>query len=244
MPSVSRILSFARPAPALDARAAYELWAPTYPPVAHNPVMRAEQDVVERLLRDVRATRALDVGTGSGRYLPALARTGARVVLGVDFSMAMLGQRRLRATCVCGDARHLPFRRGSFDVINASLMAGDIEDLAGWTREIASALGRSGNFIYSDFHPSWARKGWRRTFRTADGRTLDIPFAAHSIADHLAALAAAGLRVLAVREPRLTGEDDPAVRSFRRRWGNPPVVVVFHAVKDGVRRIPDIPDTP
>src|SRR5437867_6936112 len=131
MPTVSRLLSFARPGPALDAHAAYELWAPTYPPVAHNPVMRVEQDVVELLLRDIRATRALDVGTGSGRYLPALARTGASVVLGVDFSMAMLAQRRSTTTCICGDARHLPFRRRSFDAINASLMVGDIDDLAG-----------------------------------------------------------------------------------------------------------------
>ena len=50
--------------------------------------------------------------------------------------------------------------------------------------------------------------------------------------------------IVIFREPRLTDNDDPAVRSFKRRWGNPPVVVVFHAVKDGVRRTPDIPETP
>src|SRR5439155_23618296 len=69
----------------LEPRAAYELWADTYPAVAHNPVMRAEQSVVEPVLARARVTRALDVGTGSGRYLPILQSTGARVV-GVDFS--------------------------------------------------------------------------------------------------------------------------------------------------------------
>src|SRR5262249_61854792 len=167
--TVSRLLSFGRPAPSLDAHTAYELWAPIYPPVAHNPVMRAEQEVVEQLLRDVRAARALDVGTGSGRYLPALARTGARIVVGVDFSMGMLAWRGSGGTCICADARRLPFRRRSFDVINASLMVGDIVDIPGWTREMASALAGAGHLIYSDFHPSWARKGWKRTFQPAHG---------------------------------------------------------------------------
>jgi malonyl-CoA O-methyltransferase len=56
----------------LSAHEAYDLWADTYPPVAHNPLMRVEQQVVEPLLSHIRARRALDVGTGSGRYLPLL----------------------------------------------------------------------------------------------------------------------------------------------------------------------------
>lgn len=231
---VSRLFRFGRPPRMLPAHAAYELWAPTYPPVAHNPLMRVEQQVVASLLRGVRASRALDVGTGSGRCMPLLAATGASLVLGLDFSMAMLAHGRPIAGRVCGDARRLPFRRASFDLINASLMAGDIDDLTGWVGEMASALARAGHFIYSDFHPSWAPRGWRRTFRTADGRRLGIPYASHSIEDHLGALEGAGLKVLAVREPRLSADaTDPHVKAFRRRWGNPPVVVVFHAMKAG-----------
>jgi SAM-dependent methyltransferase len=198
--------------------------------------MRVEQGIVEPILRDLKATRALDVGTGSGRYLPALAATGASIVLGLDFSMAMLA--RAGSGCICGDARRLPFRPAAFDLINASLMVGDIDDLSGWVQEMAAALARPGHLVYSDFHPAWAQKGWRRTFRASDGRTLEIPFAAHSIDDHLAALDAAGLRLLAVREPRLTDDGDPAVGRFRRRWGNPPVVVVFHALKHRFPRGP------
>src|SRR5262249_34938786 len=156
-------------------------------------------------------------------YLPLLAATGASLVVGIDFSLAMLTRGTAGSRRICGDARRLPFRRGSFDVINASLMVGDIDDLAGWIGEMAAALVRHGHFIYSDFHPSWAVKGWRRTFRTSDGRTVGIPFTPHSIEEHLAALDAAGLRLLAVREPRLGGDDDREVRAFRRQWGNPPV---------------------
>src|SRR5438270_9524174 len=76
----------------LGPRAAYDLWADTYPAVAHNPLMRVEQEAVEPLLAKLHATRALDVGTGSGRYLPLLHATGARFVLGVDVSIAMLAR--------------------------------------------------------------------------------------------------------------------------------------------------------
>ena len=75
-------------------RAAYELWADTYPAIAHNPLMRVEQEVVQPLLAQCRARRALDVGTGSGRYLPLLTSSGASTVVGVDFSLAMLASTK------------------------------------------------------------------------------------------------------------------------------------------------------
>ena len=215
----------------LEPRGAYDLWADSYPAVAHNPLMRVEQSVVEPILFQLRAVRALDVGTGSGRYLPLLRATGAAVVAGVDFSIAMLA-RGSRTGKVCGDACALPFRRSAFDVVNASLMVGDIADLPGWAREIARVLAPGGHLVYSDFHPSWTQHGWSRTFRAANGEMHEVGFHPHAIDDHLAALDAAGLRVRAIREPRFKDEGDPGVKAFRRRWGNPQVVVVFHAVKE------------
>jgi malonyl-CoA O-methyltransferase len=219
----------------LSAHDAYDLWADTYPPVAHNPLMRLEQQVVEPLLSHIRARRALDVGTGSGRYLPLLEATGARSVTGLDFSLAMLRRDGDSAGRVCGDARRLPFRQASFDLVNASLMVGDIEDLRAFTREIARVLAARGHLVYSDFHPSWAQCGWSRTFRSADGAIHEVAFHSHSIEDHLTALEQAGLRVRAIREPRFgasADDRDPATRAFRRRWGNPQVVIVVHAVRE------------
>jgi malonyl-CoA O-methyltransferase len=219
----------------LSAHEAYELWADTYPPVAHNPLMRVEQEVVEPLLAHIRAKRALDVGTGSGRCLPLLRATGASAVLGIDFSLAMLRRGGSASNRVCGDACRLPFRRSAFDLVNASLMVGDIADLGAWSREMARVLARCGHLVYSDFHPSWAQRGWTRTFRSADGDMHDVSFNAHTIEDHLAALEQAGLRVRAIREPRFSpsrDHGDPGIKAFRRRWGNPQVVVVFHAVKE------------
>jgi malonyl-CoA O-methyltransferase len=219
----------------LPPRAAYELWAPNYPAVAHNPLMRIEQTTVSAVLAQVRATRALDVGTGSGRYMPLLAATGARMVVGVDFSMAMLTREKpsvAGARRLCADARQLPFKRAAFDLINASLMVGDVADLAGWCGEMARLLGSGGHLVYSDFHPSWAQHDWTRTFRDADGELREISFHPHSIDDHLTALRDAGLRIQAIREPRFADDRDAAVKAFRRRWRNPRVVVVFHVVKD------------
>ncbi|HKB13674.1 MAG TPA: class I SAM-dependent methyltransferase [Vicinamibacterales bacterium] len=215
----------------LEARAAYALWADTYPAVAHNPLMRIEQSVVEPILAHLRGARALDVGTGSGRYLPLLRATGAVMIAGVDFSIAMLG-RAARGATVCGDACLLPFRRSAFDIVNASLMVGDVDDLDTWTHEMARVLVPGGHLVYSDFHPSWAQHGWSRTFRTAAGAIHDVAFHAHSIDGHLTALERAGLRVRTIREPRFSDDGDAAVQAFRRQWGNPPVVVVFHAVKE------------
>jgi malonyl-CoA O-methyltransferase len=217
----------------LPARDAYELWAESYPPVAHNPLMRVEQDVVEPLLARIRATRALDVGTGSGRYLPLLRATGASAVVGVDFSLAML-RRGAAAGRVCGDACRLPFQRASFDLINASLMVGDVADLGAWTREMARVLSLGGQLVYSDFHPSWVKRGWRRTFRSADGELHDVAFNPHTIDQHLAALDQAGLAVRTIREPRLnmSSGEEPGILAFQRRWGHPQVVVVFHVVKE------------
>jgi malonyl-CoA O-methyltransferase len=219
----------------LSAHQAYDLWADTYPPVAHNPLMRVEQQVVEPLLSHIRARRALDVGTGSGRYLALLQATGASTVVGLDFSLAMLRRGSGAPGRVCGDARRLPFSRASFDLINASLMVGDIADLGAWSREMARVLTLNGHLVYSDFHPSWAQRGWSRTFRSADGTMHDVAFHPHAVEDHLTALAQAGLRVQAIREPRLTapsGGREPALKMFRRRWENPQVVIVFHVVKE------------
>jgi hypothetical protein len=57
---------------------------------------------------------------------------------------------------------------------------------------------------------------------------MALPFVGHAIEEHWAGLRSAGLRMLACREVPLAGEHEPEA-TFRRRWGNPPVLVVVHA---------------
>jgi SAM-dependent methyltransferase len=127
---------------------------------------------------------------------------------------------------VCADARRLPFRQGSFDLVNASLMVGDIRELRDWATEMARVLVRGGHLVYSDFHQVWTERGWQRTFRDAGGVLRAVGFEPHTIDEHLSALDAAHFAVRAIREPRLIVNGRSA-----------PVLAVFHAVKNG-RTVP------
>jgi SAM-dependent methyltransferase len=222
---VASLRRLAGTAGVLPAREGYALWAENYPPRPHNPLMETEQSVVEPLLaaaisrtRDGRPARALDVGTGTGRYLPLLASAGARFVVGIDMSMRMLDHNACGQPRVCGDACRLPFSDRSFDLVCSSLMAGDVEDLGAWVREAGRILAPGGHLVYSDFHPSWNAERWRRTFRTVDGRQLELSYFPHSIDQHLTLLEDGPFEVRTIREPRIKGLRHP-------------VVVVFHAVK-------------
>ena len=65
----------------------YALWAPNYPPRPHNPLMETEQSIIAPIIASLSPKRALDVGTGTGRYLPLLAAAGARTIVGLDLSL-------------------------------------------------------------------------------------------------------------------------------------------------------------
>ena len=87
----------------------------------------------EGRLREVLAERAglapgarvLDLCTGTGAMLPALARRAAGgLVVGLDFSRGMLEQARGKTAAssvlVQADAERLPFRDGSLDAVTCS----------------------------------------------------------------------------------------------------------------------------
>jgi malonyl-CoA O-methyltransferase len=128
----------------------------------------------------------------------------------------MLKHADRAARVVAGDAQALPFAAETFDLVIASLMAGDLEDLSRFTREAARVLRRGGSLVYSDFHPSWAERSWERTFESADGRKWRIPYHPHALADHRSALRAAAFELAALEEPALRGA---------------PVLVALRAVK-------------
>ena len=223
----------------LEARDAYARWAPVYPPRPHNALMRVEQRVTEALLGKIRATRVLDVGTGTGRYRPVLARAGARHIVGVDFSWEMLtaGRDTGAGALVCGDAVALPVADGVFDLALASLVVGDVADLALWVAEIHRVLRPGGHLVFSDFHESWAGDGWRRTLEDRSDRRFEIPYHPRSVRDHRRVLERGGFIVDVVRETGLDGETGVVAEAFRHRWGNPPVAVVVQAHRRDTRAL-------
>jgi ubiquinone/menaquinone biosynthesis C-methylase UbiE len=101
--------------------------------------------------------RTLDLCTGTGAMLPALARRvgPSGLVVGLDFSGGMLKQARRKVACTPGvilvraDAERLPFRDGAFCAVSCSHAFYELKG-AGAERalgEVARTLGPGGLFL-------------------------------------------------------------------------------------------------
>ncbi|MFH1084718.1 MAG: class I SAM-dependent methyltransferase [Chloroflexota bacterium] len=100
--------------------AGYDAWFKTPLGAA---VDRLERALIGRLAQPRPGERALDVGTGTGHYAGWLAR-GGLTVTGLDSSAAMLNVARAKGSdargaplWVLGDAAHLPYADGAFDLV-------------------------------------------------------------------------------------------------------------------------------
>jgi malonyl-CoA O-methyltransferase len=207
----------------LDALEAYALWAPTYPPEAHNALMKLEEAAMLELLPEVKGQTVLDLACGSGRYLAILIERGAGRVVGVDLSPQMLKRARtISPNLALADLRALPFASASFEVIVCGLAVGHLEDLHQAIREMGRILRPDGVVLYSDFHPFGSLAGWKRSFRASDGHKYAVRYHTHLYADHHAACCAAGLRIEEVREPRI---------NFEHQWRGCPAAMVVRARK-------------
>jgi malonyl-CoA O-methyltransferase len=218
---------------AAETLAAYERWAPLYPPTAHNPLMRAEQRTMVENWPAVAGRRALDLACGSGRYARLLAERGPAELLAMDFCVPMLRQVSV-GTRVCASMMHIPFASGSFDVVISGLALGHASSVRDWMAEISRVLKPGGTLMYSDFHPDAARTGLTRSFSDAEHRTWTVPHRSYDLAAQADAAAAAGLTADLVREIRVGVElrerfeksDD-----FYRRCDGLPIALVVRARK-------------
>ncbi|HEY8877910.1 MAG TPA: class I SAM-dependent methyltransferase [Roseateles sp.] len=213
--------------------AAYDLWAEAYPPLPHNPLMRAEQAALLGLMPDVAGRRALDLACGSGRYGLLLQERGAHIVVGCDLSASMLARAPL-AYRVRADMARLPFEAASFDLVVSGLAIGHAPDLDAWMTEVARVLAPGGALVYSDFHPDAARAGMTRSFTDAGGQRHELLHALHDPDAHLAAAWGAGLVLEARREVRVGHELNEAFtgsEAFYARWSGLAVVLVLKLVK-------------
>jgi malonyl-CoA O-methyltransferase len=203
----------------------YAEWAPHYAPAAHNPLMEVEQRAVMALLPSPGGQAVLDAGCGTGRYARLLMQAGARSVIGIDRSAAMLTR-----ACQCGasyvraDIRALPVNDASADVIVSGLMLPDLAELERVWSEWHRALAPGGVLVCSTLHPIGAELGWTRTFQTPHG-TRSIPAHWHTVDAHRRACRAAGLVLEAVAEPTLP----PAGRLMRSTPKPVPVALVVRA---------------
>ena len=201
----------------LDPQSAYQLWAGSYPPRPHNPLMEVEQETVLALLPDVRELTVLDAGCGSGRYLRVLGERGANAI-GMDLSRAMLERARETTTRIArADLRALPFDAMSFDLVVCGLALGDLAEIELALTEIARVLRPGGRVIYSVVHPAGGEAGWLRTFESG-GKQWAIDSFWHSADRHREACASAGLVIEEWKEPAVKqASDQRAILVVRAR---------------------------
>jgi ubiquinone/menaquinone biosynthesis C-methylase UbiE len=212
---------------------AYTQWAPLYPPVPHNPLMRAEQRTMLEHWPDVVGRRALDLASGTGRYSRLLFERRAAQIVAVDFCAPML-TRLSAAHRVCASMMQLPFANDAFDIAISGLALGHATDVDAWMAEVARVLRKGGTLLYSDFHPEAARMSLTRSFNDGNNQSWTVPHRCHELARQREGAAAAGLTIEIVHEIRVgaeLSEPFPKSEEFYRRWQGLPVVLVVKAHK-------------
>jgi SAM-dependent methyltransferase len=99
---------------------------------------------------------SLDLGCGTGFYLPVLHEFGWTPT-GVDLSSDQLEFARRRAgdfaQLIHADAADLPFPDESFDLVFSAFTHSDIDAFAGAVTEAARVLRPTGRFVYLGLHP-------------------------------------------------------------------------------------------
>lgn len=113
-------------------------------------------------LAEVSDAIVLDIATGTGDLAFAMARQGARTIVGADFCREMLdaakrktakGPDRARVSFVAGDAMRLPFRDCSFDAIVNGFMLRNVDDLRATFAELLRVLKPDGRLVCLDLTP-------------------------------------------------------------------------------------------
>ena len=214
-------------------REAYERWAPLYPPLAHNPLMRVEQQMMLEQWPEVAGCRALDLACGTGRYAKLLAEARAQYVVALDFCAPMLRQVA-SASRVQANMMQLPFVDGAFDVIVSGLAIGHATEVRAWMAEVSRILRPGGVLLYSDFHPAAARAGLTRSFKDENEQTCTVPHYSYEVAVQVEGLGSAGLTMDVLREVRVgveLRERFPRSDEFYRQWHGLPIALIVRARK-------------
>jgi demethylmenaquinone methyltransferase/2-methoxy-6-polyprenyl-1,4-benzoquinol methylase len=107
--------------------------------------------------------RILDLCTGTADIAIRFARVNEKVeITGIDFSEAMLKlarrkieKRKLngKITLLQGDALHLPFENGSFDIVSIGFGLRNLTDRQGGIDEMVRILNNGGRVLILEFSP-------------------------------------------------------------------------------------------
>lgn len=219
-----RALYPARSVETLPSVAAYAKWAATYPPAAHNALMRAEESAMRALMPPLTDRIVLDLACGTGRYGVIAREAGARAVIALDNSPHMLAANPLTWRALATTAA-IPLAAESVDAILCGLALGHLPQIAPSLREIARVLRIGGAALISDVHPALFTDAARaqRTFVAADGTTYAVEHYPHTIDTFKRIGADVGLRLDAIQTPHAPEAPTRA-----------PVAVVYRFIRTGL----------
>ena len=185
----------------LDPRTGYAASAAIYDDGA-NPLIDAEQPVVEALLADVAPGRALDAACGTGRHAKHLATK--HETYGIDASQEMLDVAKASvpsATFDVGDLERLPFPDAHFDVVVCALALCHLPDLTAAVAELARVARPGAKLVLTDPHPTSVSIISHLFVPTGEGGLGFVRNHQRAIGDYLRAFDNAGLRVAQCLEP-------------------------------------------
>jgi SAM-dependent methyltransferase len=221
-----------------------------YDTVRYGPDLPTEREL--RLLGDVRGKRVLELGSGTGQAVIALAHQGAHAIA-LDSSADRLAEARRRAEAEevrvewhRGDLADLAFLRAdSIDLTVSFRALAEVDDLDRIFRQVHRVVRPGGAFVFAYAHPlalctgrvevkegtlPLGQREVRRSYfdRTAlaihrDGAPVTLY--PRTIAEIFGAAGRAGFRVDVILEPEPLPRDDPGPAM--------PTAVVWRARKDG-----------
>jgi len=109
------------------------------------------RQIVVRDINPAPDATMLDIGSGTGPFLPILRRQAPRgIAIGADFVLPMMqsGLHRLdeHSAFVCADAQTLPFDTNTFDVVTAGFVIRNVSDIDACFREVLRVTKPGGRF--------------------------------------------------------------------------------------------------
>ncbi|MDE2824490.1 MAG: class I SAM-dependent methyltransferase [Chloroflexota bacterium] len=182
--------------------AGYAEWAATYDGPG-NPVLLAEEPVVNNIVAGYPVGRALDAACGTGRHAAHLSSLGHEVV-GVDISTEMLELASAKAPGArfeIGDLTALPLPDASVDLAVCAMSLTHLADLGPPVRELARVVRPGGHVVISDVHPQPVSLGAHASYNRSEPSGGFIRNYIHLHSHYLNAFREAGLLVERCLEP-------------------------------------------
>jgi ubiquinone/menaquinone biosynthesis C-methylase UbiE len=187
----------------MTIQAAYNDWSTSYD-FDQNLTRDLDRYVTQKTLAHGRYQSILEIGCGTGKHTPLLARIG-RKVTALDFSEGMLQKAREKVAAdhvtflVADVSKRWPCADLSADLVTCNLVLEHIEDLSFIFAEAWRTLVADGRLFICELHPFRQYRGSKATYQSDQGAT-EIQAFVHHVSDFLGAARQNDLALSQLRE--------------------------------------------